>query len=193
MSNRFHNKYHKTNHHTDATSGDIDSSHDPIASPDYPFQGNFSLNGALSGSGTITVPSIGGVGASVALTTDLDLDGNTIIGLTLSGMNDVTVTTPASGEVLLYNGSNWINSTYTIPANSVGMTEIDNSIWGDGLVSGSDVSLDYATSGEAIARTDAVKVLTPATLPSSIQDWEITPSAAGSFVTTKVVWIQIEP
>jgi hypothetical protein len=45
---RFHNKYHRANHHTNPTVGIPDSATDPIASPTQPFQGNFVLNGALS-------------------------------------------------------------------------------------------------------------------------------------------------
>lgn len=30
---------------------------------------------------------------------------------TLAGLVDVTITTPASGDVLMYNGTNWVNST----------------------------------------------------------------------------------
>jgi hypothetical protein len=59
MSNRFHSKYHRSNHHTDTnlnlslTNPDgsprnPDSGHDPIASPDHPFLGRFSLKGGLS-------------------------------------------------------------------------------------------------------------------------------------------------
>lgn len=52
MSSRLHNKWHRHNHHTEPTA-DInlpDSGHDPIASPDSPFQGTFALNGELSAS-----------------------------------------------------------------------------------------------------------------------------------------------
>jgi len=52
MSSRLHNKWHRHNHHTNPTA-DInlpDSGHDPIASPDSPFQGAFVLNGPLSAS-----------------------------------------------------------------------------------------------------------------------------------------------
>jgi hypothetical protein len=52
MSSRLHNKWHRHNHHTTATA-DInlpDSAHDPIASPETPFQGTFALNGDLSAS-----------------------------------------------------------------------------------------------------------------------------------------------
>lgn len=49
MSSRFHNKWHRHNHHTNSL-GDIkypDSSHDPIASYDSPFQGDFVTDGAV--------------------------------------------------------------------------------------------------------------------------------------------------
>jgi hypothetical protein len=55
MSNRFHPKYHRSNHHTDTAKTNLDGSpknpdtgHDPIASREHPFLGVFSLNGGLS-------------------------------------------------------------------------------------------------------------------------------------------------
>ena len=50
MSSRFHNKYHRHNHHTlDINDPRYpDASHDPIASHDSPFRGDFVLNGTLS-------------------------------------------------------------------------------------------------------------------------------------------------
>jgi len=55
MSNRFHSKYHRSNHHTDTSKTNLDGSpknpdtgHDPIASREHPFLGIFSLNGGLS-------------------------------------------------------------------------------------------------------------------------------------------------
>lgn len=50
MSNRFHSKYHKHNHHTRPTDREgsfPDSAYDPIASEDSPFQGDFYLDGNL--------------------------------------------------------------------------------------------------------------------------------------------------
>jgi hypothetical protein len=50
MSSRFHNKWHRHNHHTEPI-GDPrfpDASHDPIASPESPFRGAFHLLGPLS-------------------------------------------------------------------------------------------------------------------------------------------------
>jgi len=48
MSNRFHSKFHRQNHHTYPNSYNPDASHDPIASRQQPFQGDFVLQGALS-------------------------------------------------------------------------------------------------------------------------------------------------
>jgi hypothetical protein len=59
MSNRFHSKYHRTNHHTDTKIALLetdangvptnpDTGHDPIASPEHPFMGLFALKGGLS-------------------------------------------------------------------------------------------------------------------------------------------------
>jgi hypothetical protein len=50
---RFHNKYHKRNHHTTHDPAYPDSASDPIASADNPFQGTFFINGDLSATGTI--------------------------------------------------------------------------------------------------------------------------------------------
>lgn len=52
MSSRFHNKWHRHNHHTLPSEDPNypDSSFDPIASPESPFQGTFALNGQLSAS-----------------------------------------------------------------------------------------------------------------------------------------------
>lgn len=49
MSNKFHSKWHRQNHHTDPSSNNADSSHDPIASPAQPFRGIFATNGMISG------------------------------------------------------------------------------------------------------------------------------------------------
>ena len=47
MSNRFHNKWHRKNHHTYGNLSNPDASHDPLASKDQPFLGEFVLQGAL--------------------------------------------------------------------------------------------------------------------------------------------------
>jgi hypothetical protein len=48
MSNRFHSKFHRQNHHTYTSATNPDAGHDPIASTEQPFWGDFVLAGALS-------------------------------------------------------------------------------------------------------------------------------------------------
>lgn len=48
MSNRFHNKWHRRNHHTYTNPTNPDAGHDPIASQQQPFLGEFVLFGSLS-------------------------------------------------------------------------------------------------------------------------------------------------
>ena len=52
--NRFHNKYHRHNHHTLPTTGEPDSAHDPIASPNDPFKGDMHVLGQISSTSCIT-------------------------------------------------------------------------------------------------------------------------------------------
>lgn len=56
MSSRFHQKFHRFNHHSDPHPDPRfpDSSHDPIASPLFPFRGPFVLNGSLSSNSDVT-------------------------------------------------------------------------------------------------------------------------------------------
>lgn len=88
MSSRFHNKWHRHNHHTNP-SVDVrypDSSHDPIASPEHPFQGDFVVQGSLSASQNIIVSTLST--ANVA-----------IVGL--SAMSSFTAPVSTTGEFLL--------------------------------------------------------------------------------------------
>lgn len=100
MSSRLHNKWHRHNHHTNATPDENfpDSAHDPIASPESPFQGTFALNGELSAAqkGIFT-----GNVALVLRTDNLGLstnggmvaDGSSI--LNAINVNQITVTSPS--------------------------------------------------------------------------------------------------
>ena len=57
MSNRFHNKFHRHNHHTRPTDREglfPDSAYDPIASAASPFQGEFVLDGNLTALSSIS-------------------------------------------------------------------------------------------------------------------------------------------
>ena len=92
MSSRFHNKYHRHNHHT---FGIIDprypdASHDPIASPDSPFLGDFMLMGSIS---AVASPEYStgykpaGIFTSSGTPVALQSVGNTDVQGTLSAQN----------------------------------------------------------------------------------------------------------
>lgn len=91
MSSRFHNKFHRHNHHTTPINDPRypDAAHDPIASPDSPFQGDFVLQGSLSASGTITT-------AGEFAIENIDF-------VSLSASNTFSAPVTATGEFLLIN------------------------------------------------------------------------------------------
>ena len=114
MSNRFHNKFHRHNHHT-YNSVDADSGHDSIASPSDPFKGDFVINGALSANAalsayaglfrcnSVALCAIGGIGISTN-----SMYAANITGININGTN-LSVGTIAAGNL---NIPNW-NSVYT--------------------------------------------------------------------------------
>ena len=131
MSSRFHNKYHRHNHHTRAVNDPRypDASHDPIASPESPFLGPFVLFGSLSATavdpenqlinfGLSSVPPAGifvaPATSAVALQTvgGANIDGNLTTTGTICAANviftgDVVTTfsqpVTATGEFLVVN------------------------------------------------------------------------------------------
>jgi len=88
---RFHNKYHRRNHHTLPSAGYPDSGADPIASPQEPFRGDFHVIGALSATGNLTI------------------GGNTLIRGNLSALGDFsvvdTIVTVTSALSVINNGT----------------------------------------------------------------------------------------
>jgi hypothetical protein len=97
-----------------------------------------------NGSGTITIANTGS-GSTYTAGTGISITGNTIattgaVTSALSGLTtDVTITTPSAGQLLQYNGSNWINivslvtataktysssTTYSITVNNTNFTTI---------------------------------------------------------------------
>jgi hypothetical protein len=75
MSSRFHNKFHRHNHHTTPINDPRypDAAHDPIASPESPFQGTFVVAGGLS---AVMLSAAGGqfqeIKAAVDFTGDIE-------------------------------------------------------------------------------------------------------------------------
>jgi len=79
-------------------------------------------------------------GTGISLTNADGVTGNTTITLnaTLAQLTDIVLTTPASGQALLYNGANWINSTIaagTVTSVATGTGLTGGTITGAGTLS----------------------------------------------------------
>ncbi len=125
MSNRFHSKWHRHNHSTNPTTGEPDSSHDPIASPSDPFQGDFILNGALS-SNDIVYAGCGDSRDWCSTHTTVNSSSanwdSTFTTVSSNSANwDSTFTTVSS------NSANWVSTHTTVYNNSAS--------WGGGTIS----------------------------------------------------------
>jgi hypothetical protein len=60
---------------------------------------------------------------------------STVVGyLDLSQLNDVTITSPTSGQALTYNGTGWVNSTPASTVDSLTDTDIDSAASDDALL-----------------------------------------------------------
>jgi hypothetical protein len=120
---RFHDKLHRSNHHTLSTAGLLDSAYDPIASPAYPFQGDFILNGNLSASGILygNFPIVGSIAPD-----STDISNAYIAVYNLSSSWESTYTTVSTnsgnwgyqGNDLKALSSNWESTYTTVSTNS---------------------------------------------------------------------------
>ena len=98
MSNRFHNKFHRHNHHTTPTDRDgvyPDSAYDPIASPDSPFMGEFYVDGNIT---TLSSVSAAGdlYGAKGIFTEDAVIRGNLTVEGSATNLNTLVNITSAT-------------------------------------------------------------------------------------------------
>lgn len=93
MSNRFHNKFHRHNHHTKPTDGTglyPDSAHDPIASPDAPFQGEFCVDGNITSLSSVS--SVDGTfERNVVVKNNLNVGGNVVFANTQIANSDTVL------------------------------------------------------------------------------------------------------
>lgn len=119
MSSRFHNKYHRHNHHTTAITDPRypDASHDPIASADSPFLGDFTMLGTLSAIGSSQYSTVSGQPAAVFIPGqgtniavqaygDIISTGNLSVAsvvLTNTTINTTYTSATASGQFLVVN------------------------------------------------------------------------------------------
>jgi hypothetical protein len=136
MSSRFHNKYHRHNHHTTAVNDPRypDSSHDPIASPESPFLGPFVMYGTLSSVGVIPDNVAQNFGANeviagifvapatsaVAIRAEgsIQATGGLSISGTLSSTGDIVTTGTVSAANVVFTGD--VVTTYSTPVTATG-------------------------------------------------------------------------
>lgn len=131
MSNRFHSKYHRRNHHTYTNATNPDAGHDPIASPENPFLGDFVLYGALSASAPLSAVAGSFYSGNTALlvtspqTALLARGAVKIEGdLTVTGnINGTTNSSPVTSESVTYTFNGGLDKS---PSNVV-TVKVDNS------------------------------------------------------------------
>lgn len=142
MSNRFHSKYHRKNHHTYGNATNPDASHDPIASPDQPFLGDFSLQGALCA----VAPASAYAGYFYSSKTGVRTIGGEI-GLAAFSFN--TPLSTAFGKNIMHGtvgiNKNTITSGYVLDV--LGNTNLDGNlnVTGDVDIDGGDLTASTAT------------------------------------------------
>jgi hypothetical protein len=142
MSNRFHSKYHRKNHHTYGNPTNPDASHDPIASPDQPFLGDFSLQGALCA----VAPASAYAGYFYSSKTGIRTIGGEI-GLAAFSFN--TPLSTAFGKNIMHGtvgiNKNSISSGYVLDV--LGNTNLDGNlnVVGDVDIDGGDLTASTAT------------------------------------------------
>lgn len=117
MSNRFHSKYHRHNHHTEPINDPRypDASHDPIASPDYPFLGDFVMYGGLSAIQT----ELSSFAGSFTNTNGLGISINTDNGLAIQATGDANIMGNLSANSIEFTGIE-SNQTFTDPVTATG-------------------------------------------------------------------------
>lgn len=124
MSSRFHNKYHRHNHHTVAVNDPRypDASHDPIASPDSPFLGPFVMYGTLSSVGVIPSNVAQNFGTDEIIAGVFIAPATSAVAIRAEGSivatGDVTFGGSLSAAGIVITGD--VVSTYDIPMTATG-------------------------------------------------------------------------
>ena len=110
--NRFHSKYHRSNHHTLTNITNPDAGHDPIASNEYPFQGDFVINGNFKNL-VYEYPSFSSPQLIIQSTNQINIRtaANTTITSIVGGVTGVTYS--------LTNTSNTYTATFSTVTNSI--------------------------------------------------------------------------
>lgn len=156
MSSRLHNKYHRHNHHTVNIEDPRypDASHDPIASPESPFLGDFVLNGTLS-----AIPFNEGEPAIVA-EGDVDIFGTLFVGASAEVIGSLTVSESLStGSDITTDGNLTVSGSIINGSDisSGGNLTLNGSITATSitLIDSGDLLLTGALTATNIALTNA--------------------------------------
>jgi len=93
MSNRFHNKFHRFNHHSAGTPDPKypDTGYDPIASFDSPFQGEFYSQGDIITTQNLSAGINLTVGADALIGVNANVGNNLVVGYDTTIGNNLTV------------------------------------------------------------------------------------------------------
>lgn len=119
MSSRFHNKYHRHNHHTAALDDPRypDASHDPIASPDSPFLGPFVMFGTLSAMGMIPTNQTSNFGVTGDIIAGIFVAPE-LSAIALEAQGSVSVLGTLSAADIIYTGP--LLTSYNTPVTATG-------------------------------------------------------------------------
>lgn len=121
MSSRLHNKYHRHNHHSIALEDPRypDAAHDPIASYESPFLGDFVLNGTLSATQLNSPqPAIIAVGDGL-ITGNLEVRSNLNVLGDISTLGNLSTEGTISAANISFQGASVV-STFDTPLTAVG-------------------------------------------------------------------------
>ena len=99
-NNRFHNKFHRADHHSQATPGIPGSGTDPIASSQYPFIGDFNLTGTLSARNNL----FGSVGTFSTINTQILSAASYIYGNVTPALCAANIVVDLNTFTFEYNG-----------------------------------------------------------------------------------------
>ena len=162
MSNRFHNKFHRQNHHSDSTPGYPDSAMDPIASFEQPFKGEFYSQGDIITTENLSAKKYIYADDGV-IHNNLTVKGNfTVLGTTsqldtlVYTTSAVSITNTGTGPALMVTqtGSNPI--AHFIDSNGDDIIFADNGYVGLGVTSPSEkltIAGNLSSSGTATIGT----------------------------------------
>jgi hypothetical protein len=136
MSNRFHNKFHRENHHSKRTTSNnaiVDASYDPIASYAAPFQGEFYTDGEIVTNSYVQAVSAG-------INNDFTVGNDVYIGNNATVVNRISV-----------GGDGYINGNFDVSGNlstSGSLTQLDTAVL---ITSGTEITT--SNSGTALKVT----------------------------------------